>query len=79
MERNAFQKMLRNEVTWVIFVIVSFWGFVTTVVLPLQKLQIQVAQIQTDLNKQGKTYQTLSDDVNLLKTDVAVLKVSKKI
>lgn len=74
MERNTVQKIMRSEITWAIFIIGFLWGFVTTVVLPLQKLQIQVAQVQVDLKVSSRDVGTLKDDVSSLKTDVAVLK-----
>ncbi len=48
-EQNLFQQFFRNEVTWLGMIIATVWAFVTTVVLPLQKLQIQVAQVQVQL------------------------------
>lgn len=70
MEQNAIQKILRSEITWSITLIAFLWGVVTTVVLPLQKLQIQIAQVQLDLTAQNKRYDTLSNLVTKNLTDV---------
>lgn len=74
MDQTAIQKILRNEFTWLVFAVGIFWGFITTVVLPLQSLQIQVAQIQNDLTKQNTQYDVLNTAVNVLTTSVSVLK-----
>lgn len=65
-EQNTIRKILRNEVTWVVVLFGILWGFVTTVVLPLKTLQIQVAQVQTDLTAQNKKYDNLDKVVNIL-------------
>ena len=49
-EVNIVRSVLRNEITWLITLILSVWGFVVTVILPLQSLQIQVAQVQHDVS-----------------------------
>ena len=48
-QQNAVRTALRSEITWLISFIICLMGFVTTVIMPLQKVQIQLAQIQTDL------------------------------
>lgn len=48
-EENAIRAVLRNEITWIVFIVGAIWGMVAGVVLPLQKLQLQVAQIQMDI------------------------------
>lgn len=73
METNAIRKVLRSEITWVVFTAGFLWGFVTTVVLPLQRLQIQIAQIQTDLSSQNKKYDDLSTVVNTLINRVSIV------
>lgn len=73
MEQTAIQKVLRNEITWVIMTGAFLWGVVTTVVLPLQKLQIQLAQVQLDLTTQNKKYDTLNTAVNALGNRTSVV------
>lgn len=66
-EQSLFQQFFRNEITWLGMVVVGVWGFVATVVLPLQKLQIQVDQLQGEVASQiasnatlASQYQTIS-------------------
>lgn len=59
-----FQTFFRNELTWFGMVIFAFWGVITSIVLPLQKLQIQMAQIQTQL----KGVDTLNTQVQQIST-----------
>lgn len=63
-QQNLFQQFFRNELTWLCMIIVAVWSFVTTVVLPIQKLQIQLAQIQTQL----KSYDMLNAQVQTIST-----------
>ena len=49
-EIGLVRSVLRSELTWLVFLIAGIWGFVTTVVLPLQRLQIQLTQIQIELS-----------------------------
>lgn len=74
---NALQKMLRNEITWAIFIIGLLWGCVQTVVLPLQKLQLQVSQIQLDLAKQNNNYDTLASKVDDHEVRISILENKK--
>ena len=48
-EKNAIRAVLRNEITWIIFIIGLIWGAVQTVILPLQSVQIGLAQVQSTL------------------------------
>ena len=48
-EVGVVRSVLRSELTWVVFLVAGIWGFVTTVVLPLQQLQIQLTQIQVEI------------------------------
>lgn len=72
-EDNTIRKILRNEITWVVFTFGFLWGVVNTVVLPLQKLQIQLAQVQVDLTSQNKKYDTLTNALNLIGNRTSVL------
>lgn len=56
----TFRDLLKNEVTWVILVATLVLGFVKTVVLPIQDVQLTVTQIKVELVKM----QTQSDDLN---------------
>lgn len=74
-EYNVIQKVLRNEWVIISFVAGSLWFCVTTIVLPLQKLQIQVADIQADLKSQSKQYDALSNTLNATINRVTAVEV----
>ena len=48
-EMGIFRQALRSEITWFLFLFAGLWGFVTTVVLPLQRLQYQVTSLQVEI------------------------------
>ena len=47
--QSTVRSILRNEITWLFFIVSAIFGSVTTVILPLQKLQLQTEQIQVDI------------------------------
>lgn len=53
---GMFRALLKSEITWACFLVAGVMGFVSSVVLPIQKLQLQVTQIQVDLAKEVSTY-----------------------
>lgn len=76
-EEGSFRKILRSEVTWALFIIGIIWGCVQTVVLPLQKLQIQVSQIQLDIARNNKNYDDLSKEEANHETRISILESRK--
>lgn len=60
-EQNAVRAVLRNELTWIVVIIGMVWGGVQGVVLPLQKLQVQLAQIQNDIVDYKKNYEKVME------------------
>jgi len=81
-EQNILRSILRSEVTWVISIVVVVWSFVTTVVLPIQKLQINVEDIKLQLAKESERYIDTEGRVTILEKNQAVvmskLSLSKK-
>lgn len=73
-QSGIIRAVLRNEVTWVITFIGITIGFFNMVVLPLNRMQLQLTQIQSDVSKQGQNYETLQTAVSALTTSVSVLK-----
>ena len=61
---NAVRTILRSEITWLISFIALIMGFVSTVVLPLQSLQIQLTEVQTDITKEAVRYDKLEERVS---------------
>jgi hypothetical protein len=58
--------LLKSEITWVFFIVAAIMGFVSSVVLPIQKLQIQITQIQVDLGKESSTYASFNERLRYL-------------
>ena len=70
--QSAVRAVLRNEITWIIFIPGSAWGIVMGVVLPIQALQIQVAAVQAQLQSERTTYDNMQQDLGVLKSQQAV-------
>ena len=47
--QSAVRAVLRNELTWILFILGAGWGIVVGVVLPIQKLQLQTDDIQVEI------------------------------
>ena len=72
-KENIIRQILRNEVTWVITFVSITIGFFNMVVIPLNKVQIQLTQIQTDLADTKKNYQTALMEHQELRSRVDVI------
>lgn len=70
-EQNTIRTVLRSEITWLISFIVCVMGFVTTVIMPLQKVQIQLAQIQTELQSNNSKNLQMETRLNKLELNNA--------
>ena len=70
--QGAIRAVLRNEITWIFFILGSAWGIVMGVVLPIQALQIQVAAVQAQLQSERTTYDNMQQDLGVLKSQQAV-------
>lgn len=64
--QNLFQSFFRSELTWLGMIVVCVYGFIVTVVIPVNNLQLQVAQIQVQLTAQNKTYSIFTTQVQTL-------------
>nr|AKH47819.1 hypothetical protein [uncultured marine virus] len=60
---SGIRKVLRSEITWILLFLGLVGGFVRTVVIPINNLQIQVAQITLSM-----------DDISQIKTDHSLIK-----
>ena len=63
---GAFRLLLKSEITWACFLVAGVMGFVTTVVLPIQKLQLQVTQIQVDMANTNISYLNFDERIKQL-------------
>lgn len=68
---NIVRSILRSEITWVVFLVGGIMAFVSTVILPLQKIQIDVANIQTTLNDSRTLYLQFQDRLGKLEISAA--------
>lgn len=78
-EIGIMRQLLRNEVTWTIFIIGILWGAVAGVVLPIQKIQIQIAQIQEQMTSDKTWKVQIETRVGKLETDHAIMLSNTKI
>ncbi len=72
-EPNVLRTFFRSEITWIISIIIAVWAFVTTVVLPIQKLQLNVENIQYQLASESKRYLDTENRVTNLEKNEAVV------
>jgi hypothetical protein len=64
--QSLLKSIFRSEITWIVTIAGAVFSFVTMVVLPLQKLQIQVSQIQKQLIGLDETNLKIGDRLNML-------------
>ena len=62
-EVSLLRAIFRSEITWVISIVAVVWAFVATVVLPINNLQIQVAQVQSQLAGEQTKYDQLNQNI----------------
>ena len=70
--QNAVRAVLRNEITWIIFIIGLLWGAVQGIILPIQALQLGQAQIQQQLQSEKKTYDNMQMQMSALETQQSI-------
>lgn len=46
-EENIVRKILKNEITWIISIVIAVYGLITTVILPINNLQNDVSNVKT--------------------------------
>ena len=72
-EQNIIRQIFRSEITWILSLIGGIWGFVATVVMPIQALQLGQTQIQTQLAHESARYIDTEERVNILEKNQAVV------
>ena len=72
-DESFIKTVLRNEVTWVVFVVVGVMGFVSQVALPLQRMQIQLSQIQVDIGQSKSDYSATMTELILLRSRMDIM------
>lgn len=48
-EDNVLRRFFKNELTWVGTVVVVFWQIIVQIVIPLNIMQVQLAQINASI------------------------------
>lgn len=78
-QESVLKTILRNEITWLVSIVIGVMSFVYTVVIPISNLQIQIGYIQNTLKTQDKSYQNILMGEQSLDTRVSILesKISK--
>ena len=72
-ETSIIRQIFRSEITWIISIIGGIWAFVTTVVMPIQALQLGQLQIQEQLAKESQRYIDSEARIHLLEKNQAVV------
>lgn len=72
-DENVVQKVLGHEITKIIGIVVFLWGIITQVIIPLNNLQIQQAEIRSDITKVVANYESMNTTINTLSIAVSVL------
>lgn len=72
-EQSIIRQVLRSEITWILFLISGIWAFVTTVVMPIQALQLGQTKIQEQLASESKRYLENENRINILEKNQAVV------
>ena len=66
-EDGVIRTIFKNEITWIILIVGSVWSFTSMVILPINTIQTQLAEIKNQL----VAFQGIQNDVNTLKSEQA--------
>lgn len=77
-QESVIRNILKSEITWGVFLIAALWGVVQTVILPLQSMQINLAQIQRDITEMRTNASSFDQRINNLSDRVIVLEQKNK-
>lgn len=76
---NTIRKVLKHEITWAIMLIGAVWTIVSTIILPINTIQNQLAQLQTDIKQTKKDYNTAMEEHIALKSRLDILETEFKL
>ncbi len=68
--QGTFRTLLKNEITWMVMIVIGVMGFVKTVVIPLSNVQITITQIQQSLANSANDYKALDGRVTQNSNDI---------
>jgi hypothetical protein len=63
---SGVRKVLRSEFTWLIIFAGFLWGYVTTTVLPINSMQLQIINMNEKLTVESQKYENLVASINTL-------------
>lgn len=75
---SFIRSVLNNEITWIAFIVGFVWAIVSTVILPINSIQIQLAQIQVDIKTSQKNYTILTTAQSILGDRITILETEIK-
>lgn len=59
LKTSVIQKVFRSDITAIVSILAVGWAVVTTIILPIQSMQIQLTQVQSELADQKTQYATI--------------------
>jgi hypothetical protein len=72
-EQNIIRAIFKSEIVWILSIGSALWGFVATVVMPIQALQLGQQQIQAQLAHDSARYIDSDERINTLEKNQAVV------
>lgn len=78
-QENVVRTVLKNEITWVLAILLAGWGIVVNVIIPIADIQttlLSIGQNQQDIKKFEQQQTTTNEAVN---SRISVLEALAKI
>lgn len=77
MEETNLRKILRNEITWVVFLIGAILSFVKGVIIPINNIQLSVTEMQksiVEIQRYDERITQNSNDIIRIQTIMGIKK-----
>lgn len=71
--KDAVRSVLKSEITWLVFIVATMMGIVTTIVMPLQKVQLDISNIALQLSENKIVYERIEARLGKVELDHARL------
>lgn len=73
-QENILRKILRDEITWLVFFLTAVYAFISQIIIPMNTIQIQLAALSIQL-QEIKSYNASNDArITQNSNDILVLK-----
>ena len=72
-EIGIIRQVLKSEITWIILIVGALWGFVATVVLPIQALQLGMQKITEKLDFEAGKYGQFESRLGQVEKESAII------